>query len=59
MSEVFQNKKRNHFQYWLEGLKAKYEGQGRPYGQVEFDKLLGAYDVCRPLITLCSSLRSF
>ena len=27
--------------YWLEAVKAKYGGQGRPYGKCEFDKLLG------------------
>ena len=33
------------FNYWHEALKAKYDGQGRPYGRAEFDKLLGDYSV--------------
>ena len=31
--------------YWLEALKAKYLGQGKPYAKAEFDKLLGNYSV--------------
>lgn len=31
--------------HWLEGLKAKYEGQGKPFGRTEFDKLLQDYSV--------------
>jgi hypothetical protein len=37
------------FQYWNEALRAKFHGVGKPYGRVEFDKLLGEYDVCTPL----------
>ena len=33
------------FNYWYEALKAKYDGQGRPYRRTEFDKLLGDYSV--------------
>lgn len=29
--------------YWLEGLRAKYEGKGERYGKEELDKLLGGY----------------
>ena len=35
----------NAFHYWLEALKAKYRGEGKPYGRLEFDKLLGRYSV--------------
>lgn len=31
--------------YWEEALKAKYHGEGKPYGKPEFDKLLGKYSV--------------
>ncbi|KAL8830413.1 MAG: hypothetical protein Q9191_001442 [Dirinaria sp. TL-2023a] len=40
MSEAYRNKA---FDYWLEALKAKYDGQGRSYQREEFDKLLGDY----------------
>jgi len=30
---------------WEEALKAKFMGIGKPFGRVEFDKLLGDYDV--------------
>jgi len=33
---------------WNEGLRAKYYGQGKPYGKKEFDKLLGNFGV-RPI----------
>ena len=35
------------FRYWLEALRAKYEGEGEGevYGKVEFDKLLGEFSV--------------
>ena len=36
------------FPYWLEAVKAKYGGEGRPYGRDEFDKLLGQYNVRAP-----------
>lgn len=42
MTEVAPNKA---FNYWLEALKAKYFGEGRPYQRAEFDKLLGNYSV--------------
>lgn len=38
--------KTKSFNYWHEALKAKYAGEGRPYGRKEFDKLLGEYGVC-------------
>ncbi|KAI4112749.1 MAG: hypothetical protein LQ338_008279 [Usnochroma carphineum] len=31
------------FSYWLEALKAKYAGEGKPYERPEFDKLLQNY----------------
>ena len=33
------------FPYWLEALKAKYAGEGKPFERPEFDKLLGEYSV--------------
>lgn len=45
MSEVFMNWKRGHFLYWLEALRAKYEGQGTPYGPEDFRKIFADYDV--------------
>lgn len=30
---------------WNDGLRAKYYGQGEPYGKKEFDKLLGSFSV--------------
>lgn len=33
------------FSYWLEALKAKYAGEGKPYERPEFDKLLQNYSV--------------
>jgi hypothetical protein len=30
---------------WNDGLRAKYYGQGKPYGKKEFDKLLGNFGV--------------
>jgi hypothetical protein len=33
---------------WNDGLRAKYYGQGKPYGKKEFDKLLGNFGVRLP-----------
>lgn len=33
------------FPYWEEAIRAKYFGEGKPYGRAEFDKLLHEYDV--------------
>lgn len=33
------------FDHWLEALKAKYAGEGKPYQRAEFDQLLGNYSV--------------
>lgn len=33
---------------WIEGLEDKFQGKGKPWGRVEFDKLMGACDVRRP-----------
>jgi hypothetical protein len=30
---------------WNDGLRAKYYGQGKPYGKKEFDKLLGNFGI--------------
>jgi hypothetical protein len=30
---------------WVEALKAKYLGIGKPWGLEEFDKILGDFDV--------------
>jgi len=34
---------RNDLTLWIEGLNAKIYGKGKPFGKVEFDKLLGEY----------------
>ena len=39
------NWKKYHPHYWLEALRAKYLGIGKPYGKSEFDKVLADYDV--------------
>jgi hypothetical protein len=36
---------RRDFPLWEEALKAKFLGEGKPYGREEFDKLLGNFDV--------------
>lgn len=46
MEQCIINWKKYHLHYWLEALRAKYEGTGKPYGKREFDKVLGEYDVC-------------
>jgi hypothetical protein len=35
---------------WLEAYEAKFEGNGKPYGREEFDKLLGHCMVSRALL---------
>lgn len=40
---------------WLEALKAKYDGCGKPYGRAEFDKLLGHCQVRRTPCTIAPS----
>jgi len=37
---------------WEEALKAKFMGIGKPFGPVEFDKLLGEHDVCSAVFSL-------
>jgi hypothetical protein len=44
MAEAMKNPERD-FRYWEEALDVHYTGKGRPYGQKEFDKILGDYDV--------------
>ena len=46
MEQCLMNWKKYHLQYWLEALRAKYQGRGKPYGKSEFDKVLGEYSVC-------------
>ena len=45
MEQCLMNWKKYHPQYWLEALRAKYQGIGKPYGKSEFDKVLADYDV--------------
>lgn len=52
MEQCLMNWKKYHLQYWLEALRAKYLGRGKPYGKSEFDKVLGEYDVIRPFQTI-------
>ena len=33
------------FPLWIEALNAKFRGRGKPFGRLEFDKVLGEYDV--------------
>lgn len=43
MSEAIKTP-RTSFGCWIEGIKAKFHGEGRPFGREEFDKLMGDYD---------------
>ena len=43
-NELFTNAKHRHNKCWQEGLTTRYN-TGKSYGLVEFDKLLGNYDV--------------
>lgn len=45
MEQCLMNWKKYHPHYWLEALRAKYQGIGKLYGKSEFDKVLGEYDV--------------
>ena len=40
------------YSWWNEAIKAKYHGEGEKYGKVEFDKLLGEYNVCKKALVL-------
>ena len=40
--------------YWLEALKAKYAGEGKPHQRAEFDKLLGTYSVSATRCSHCN-----
>lgn len=33
------------FPLWEEALRAKFYGEGKPWGREEFDKMLGQFDV--------------
>jgi hypothetical protein len=48
MSVALRNARNGHLTFWLEALRAKFDGQGKPFGRGEFDKFLGEYDVSRP-----------
>ncbi|TKA74475.1 hypothetical protein B0A49_06731 [Cryomyces minteri] len=48
MYEAMRNPSRD-LPLWTEALKAKYMGQGKPYGRAEFDKLFGQYDATTDL----------
>ena len=37
---------KSNLNVWAEGLEAKYQGKGKPFGREEFDKILGNYDAC-------------
>lgn len=54
MREVGKNQ---HQRFWIEGLEAKFEGKGKPFGREEFDSFLSSYDVLLfftyPLGLLC------
>lgn len=38
---------------WLDAMRAKFEGKGKPFGKTEFDQLLGHCQVCVLLTLLC------
>jgi hypothetical protein len=38
---------------WLDAMRAKFEGEGKPFGKAEFDQLLGHCQVCVSLRPLC------
>ena len=46
MSEAILHWKDGHLHRWDEALRAKYLGQGKPYGKEEFDEIYAGYDVC-------------
>lgn len=45
MAKAVQAPKSN-LNVWAEGLEAKYQGEGKPFGRAEFDKILGNFDAC-------------
>ncbi|PVH94894.1 hypothetical protein DM02DRAFT_618274 [Periconia macrospinosa] len=45
MSVALGSVKEGHLAFWEEALRAKYLGDGKPYGKEEFDKFLGNFDV--------------
>ena len=40
------------FPLWEEALRAKFFGEGKPWGREEFDKMLGQFDVRCYIINL-------
>ena len=44
-NQLFHNAKHHHSKCFQEGLTTKYETGKSNYGRIEFDKLLGNYDV--------------
>ncbi|KAL3442687.1 P-loop containing nucleoside triphosphate hydrolase protein [Aspergillus insuetus] len=43
------------YEMWLAGLRAKYDGIGKPFGRLEFDQLLGHCQVVSDLPAICFS----
>lgn len=47
-NEVLSNKNNAHLQLWLNAVKAKYDGIGKPFKGEDFDQMLWDYDVNAP-----------
>ncbi|KAH8724202.1 P-loop containing nucleoside triphosphate hydrolase protein [Phaeosphaeriaceae sp. PMI808] len=45
MSVALRSRREGHLAFWEEALRAKFLGDGKPFGRVEFDKFLGRFDV--------------
>lgn len=45
MAVAIRSRREGHLSYWEEALRAKFLGDGKPFGKEEFDKFLGNYDV--------------
>lgn len=44
---------RTNMALWCEALKAKFQGEGKPWGKEEFDKVLGDYDSLLDVPAIC------
>jgi hypothetical protein len=42
-----------NFNLWIEALRAKFHGQGKPWGREEFDRILGDFDGVEDVPTIC------
>ena len=42
-----------NFNLWIEALRAKFHGKGKPWGREEFDKVLGDFDGIEDVPTIC------